>query len=308
MGTPKAAVPPLDALLKAGHEVTAVYTQPDRPSGRGRKVSFSPIKEYSVKHGLVVEQPKALRDDEVLKNFISKRADVTVVVAYGRILPPEFLKASPFGSVNLHFSLLPKYRGAAPVNWALANGERLTGVTTMLMDAGLDTGPILLQEIVEIGNEETAPELTERLSIVGAELLVATLEKFEQIVPKKQSETDASYAPILRKSEGLINWSLSALAISNRVRGFQPFPGSYTFLDGSRMLIWSARPSSSTIDITTQPGTIMRAEGGILEVACGERTAILIDELQFEGKRRISATDALNSGLIKEGYRFSGET
>ncbi|HMQ03445.1 MAG TPA: methionyl-tRNA formyltransferase [Pyrinomonadaceae bacterium] len=306
MGTPHAAVASLDALLRAGHEIAAVYTQPDRPSGRGKKISASPVKEYALERGLHLEQPQGLRNMEAIEKFRGLRADAAVVVAYGRILPQDFLTAFPLGAINLHFSLLPKYRGAAPVNWALANGETLTGVTTMLMDEGLDTGPILLQEKVEIGWRETAPHLVDRLSAIGADLLIRTLAEVDQIEPMSQCNDDASYAPILRKADGLINWERPASDICNRVRGFQPYPGSFSYLNGVRAVIWSARPSEERADMPTVPGTILSKSDGVIEVAAGEGTVLRIEELQFEGKRRKSATDALNSGQIQVGLRFSG--
>ncbi len=307
MGTPQPATAALQELLNAGHDVAAVYTQPDRPAGRGQKVAGSPVKELALNHGLAVVQPAKIKSEAALKEFSSHSADVAVVVAYGRILPAGFLNAYPFGAINVHFSLLPKYRGAAPVNWALANGETVTGVTTMKMDEGLDTGPILLQEEVAIGKLETAPELMARLADFGAKLLIKTLDELDRIEPTEQLENEASYAPILSKADGCIAWALSATVIGDRVRGFKPFPGSFTFLNGVRTVIWSARPSDNAILVPAAPGTIVSVTDGVIEVAAGKGTVLLIEELQFEGKRRIAATDAVNSGQIRAGLRFTDQ-
>ena len=225
MGTPVAAVPSLFRCISDGHEVLAVYTQPDRRSGRGQKLTYSPIKETALEHGLQILQPTKLRIAESMNTFRDLSADIAVVVAYGRILPSDYLNAFRYGAINVHFSLLPKYRGAAPVNWAIVEGEEMTGVTTMKMDEGLDTGDILLQRSTVIGPQETSVDLMTRLAGVGADLLSETLADLPSIKPKKQDETRATYAPILQKEDGAIDWKLTAGQISSRVRGFQPFPG-----------------------------------------------------------------------------------
>ena len=203
MGTPAASVPSLQRLLTEGHDVAAVYTQPDRPSGRGNKIKFSPVKQFAIDNGLSVLQPFKVRTAEALAEFKSLKADAAVVVAYGRILPETFLGAFPNGAINVHFSLLPKYRGAAPVNWAIVNGETQTGVTTMRMDAGLDTGPILLQRATDIGADETAIELLERLASFGADLLSETLLRLHEIEPRQQDHAAASLAPLMTRDDGL---------------------------------------------------------------------------------------------------------
>src|SRR3954462_7338832 len=228
MGTPESAVPTLRRCVEDGHEVVAVWTQPDRPAGRGNKLKASPVKEYALSRGLDVRQPSKKKTEESLALFTSQDFDAAVVVAYGRILPPAFLRAPKFGCVNVHFSLLPKYRGAAPVNWALVRGEVETGVTTMLMDEGLDTGDILLQHSTTIDEGEAAPQLLERLSHAGAELLSETLARFSEIEPRPQRDDEATLAPILRREDGLIDWTLDARDIERRVRGFQPWPNAYT--------------------------------------------------------------------------------
>jgi methionyl-tRNA formyltransferase len=238
-----------------------------------------------------------------LEEFRSCKADVAVVVAYGRILPESVLKAFSCGCINVHFSLLPKYRGAAPVNWAIANGETQTGVTTMQMDAGLDTGDILLQTKTAIGENENAIELLERLSFLGADLLVETLKNLDSIKPQKQIEGEATFAPPLKKVDGRINWQMPAREIAARVRAFQPFPTSYTFIESHQLTIWSAKAfdRSSAGEIA---GTIVNATGDELVVACGNETFLQIEEVQLEGKRRMSERDFLNGTKIKVGEHF----
>src|SRR5882762_9187265 len=218
MGTPESAVPSLRRLLADGHEVVAVWTQPDKPAGRGKKLHQSPVKEFALAHGLTIHQPTKIKTPEAKELFTSHRADAAIVVAYGRILPPEFLEAQRLGCINLHFSLLPRYRGAAPVNWAIVNGEKETGVTTMRIVSELDAGPVLLQSLTQIGATETAPELMNRLAETGAELLGETLAGIEHIELKPQTNADATYAPMLTREDGLIDWTMNAVAVERRVR------------------------------------------------------------------------------------------
>lgn len=299
MGTPKAAVPTLERLVADGHEVLSVYTQPDRPFGRGNRIAFSPVKESALKMGVPVLQPTKIKTPEALAELSSFAADVLIVVAYGRILPETFLKAFPMGAINVHFSLLPKYRGAAPVNWAVVNGETITGVTTMKMDAGLDTGDILLQRETKIGAEETSIELMERLSFIGSDLLSETLQTYQDLSPVKQSDIDASYAPIMKKEDGLISWMLSADEIARRVRGFQPFPTTFTYFADKKLTLWKVavaeRSSSAAI------GEIVEAKGDSFLVTCGGGSVLKIDELQLEGKRRMTARDFLNGVKLAPG-------
>lgn len=292
MGTPAAAAVSLDRLLADGHEIAAVYTQPDRPSGRGNMVTPSAVKQIATTYGLHVLQPEKIKTDEALEKFRSHEADAAVVVAYGRILPSGFLTAFPRGAINLHFSLLPKYRGAAPVNWAIADGETETGVTTMQMDDGLDTGPILLQRTVQIGPQETSIELMERLSMAGADVLSETLDGLAEIRPRIQDESKASYAPILKREDGLIDWTLSASEIANRARGFQPFPTTFTYLDGIRLTLWQTTP----VDMPNGgvPGRIAAASGDELIVECGHDSSLRVIEIQPEGKRRMQTRDFIN--------------
>lgn len=300
MGTPQAAVPSLKSLVGGGHEVVAVYTQPDRPSGRGNKIVFSPVKQFAVDHDVPVFQPTKIKTPDALAEFKANKADVAVVVAYGRILPGPFLTAFPNGAINVHFSLLPKYRGAAPVNWAIVNGQLKTGVSTMKMDVGLDTGDILLQHETEIGAEENSIELMDRLSIIGADLLIETLDDIEQIIPVKQDDSNATFAPIMRKEDGKFSWEMLSDEIVRRVRGFQPFPTTYTFLDSKKLTLWRATDVESAHQ-NASPGTIVSAKGDELVVACGEGTTIKIEELQLEGKRRMKVRDFLNGVVLNEG-------
>ena len=300
MGTPQASVPALERLVSDGHEVVAVYTQPDRPSGRGNKIVDSPAKLFALEKGISIFQPTKIKTAEALEEFSEHKADVAVVVAYGRILPEGILTAFSQGAINVHFSLLPKYRGAAPVNWAIANGETVTGVTTMKMDAGLDTGDILLQSETEIGSEETAPQLMERLSIAGAELLSRTLAKLGEIAPREQIDAEASFAPILKREDGLIDWNKSAIDITNKIRAFQPFPTSFTLRNGGKLTIWKAKPAVAAFN-AVGPGIVLSVDRSEFVVGCGGGTALIVHEVQPENKRRMSAADFINGAHLKAG-------
>lgn len=313
MGTPESAVPTLRRCVEEGHEVVCVWTQPDRPAGRGNKLKAPPVKEFALSQGLAVHQPSKIKTEEALALFTEREFDAAVVVAYGRILPPTFLRAPRLGCVNVHFSLLPKYRGAAPVNWALVRGEHETGVTTMLMDEGLDTGPILLQRSTEIEEDETAPHLLERLSHVGAELLVETLSRFDEIEPRSQDDAQATLAPILRREDGLIDWSLNASEIERRVRGFQPWPNAFTTHESRRLIVWraEARGRESGLgdaapheEAATAAGTLVSARGDELVVACGGETTLKLLEVQPEGKQRLRARDFINGSRAQAGERL----
>lgn len=308
MGTPAAAVPSLERLISAGHDIAAVYTQPDRPSGRGKRISMPAVKEYALGRGLSVMQPLKIKTPEALETFRSHGADAAIVVAYGRILPTAFLEMYPKGAINLHFSLLPKYRGAAPVNWAIVNGDNVSGVTTMKMDAGLDTGDILLQSETAIGSDENAVELMDRLSHLGAELLIETLDGIDSIVPRPQDESMATYAPLLHKEDGRIDWTMSAAKIVDRIRGFQPFPTSFTTFRNQRLTVWKARASNAAPPLAgSAAGTICEAAGEALKVVCGEGSIIEITELQPEGKRRMTAADFINGSRPAVGEILASE-
>ena len=304
MGTPLAAVPSLENLLDDGHEVVAVWTQPDRPKGRGNKLTMPPVKEFALENDLKVFQPTKIKTAESFELFKSHQADVAIVVAYGRILPATYLNAFPKGAINVHFSLLPKYRGAAPVNWAVVNGETKTGITTMKMDAGLDTGDILLQSETAIDAEENAISLMARLSFEGANLLSETLKKFDKIKPREQIEAEASYAPMLTKEEGAINWESRAATINNHIRGFQPFPTCFTFYQGKKMTIWKAQEVQSPKSKVQSFGQFLEAKSEDLVISCGDETALKIVELQLEGKKRMNVRDFLNGVKISVGEKL----
>jgi len=314
MGTPEIAVPTLRRCLEDGHEVVAVWTQPDRAAGRGNKLSAPPVKEFALAHGLTVHQPTKIKTEEARELFASHGADACVVVAYGRILPPAFLSAPRRGCLNVHFSLLPKYRGAAPVNWAIVRGETETGVTTMQIDVGLDTGAIYLQRATPLGNVETAPQVLARLAVLGAELLSETLARLDELEPRPQREADATHAPILRREDGLIDWGASAFEIDRRVRGFQPWPNAHTQFRGQRLVIHRSVPRNAFEEFAAEAtdgiavaGEISNAHGDDLEVACGESTRLQLSEVQLEGKRRMSARDFINGMRVRAGERLGTE-
>lgn len=307
MGTPDSAVPSLRRLLNDGQEIVAVWTQPDRPAGRGNKIHQSPVKEFAVSHNLPVIQPLKIKTEEAKELFASHQADAAIVVAYGRILPSTFLNVPALGCLNVHFSLLPQYRGAAPVNWAIVNGEKETGVTTMRIVEELDAGPILLQRRTEISESETAPELMARLAEVGAELLSETLKQIQSLEPRPQQDDQATFAPILKRADGLIDWSLDAYAIARRVRGFQPWPNAFTNFRSYRLIIWEATPEWIE-QLRFEAGQIIEARGDRLVVAAGGGTALRISELQTEGGRRLKARDFLNGTHINVGQLLGSDT
>jgi len=300
LGTPDFAVPSLERLIQAGHEILAVYTQPDRPSGRGRQMAAPPVKQAALKHNLPVRQPERIRRPEVVAELAELRPEVMVVVGYGQIIPQPVIDIPPLGIINVHASLLPKYRGAAPVQWAIARGETETGVTTMRIDAGLDTGDILLQRATPIHPEEDAVSLAARLAGLGAELLVETLDglRLGTIMPVKQDHAQASYAPLLRKEDGLIDWRLPALEIHNRVRGFVPWPGSHTRFRNRELLIWKSRPVGDPIE--GEPGKLVVCDRRLL-VCCGRNTGLELLELQLEGRKRISVGEFLSGQHVATG-------
>jgi len=293
LGTPSFAVPALESLVAAGHSVILVVTQPDRPRGRGQALAASPVKQAALRFGLDVYQPERVRRPEPVARLAEIQPDVMVVVGYGQIIPQAVIDIPPHGIINVHGSLLPKYRGAGPVQWAIANGETRTGVTTMRIDAGLDTGDMLLKAETEIGPEETAVELGARLATMGAALLVETLARIGEIVPEKQDSAQATYAPLLKKEEGAIDWRAAAQTIHNRIRGFQPWPGGYTRFRGQQLHIWKSRVLA---DEPAAPGQL-RAHP--LRAVCGEGALELI-EVQLEGRKRISAA------AFENGQRIAG--
>jgi len=303
MGSPQAAVSTLRQILNDGHEVVAVWTQPDKPAGRGNRVSFTPVKEFALAHGLSVFQPARIKNDEAKQLFASHDADLAVVVAYGRILPDEFLRAPRRGCINVHFSLLPLYRGAAPANWAIVKGEIETGVTTMFIEPTLDTGPILLQRKTPIGEKETAPELMQRLAEIGAELLGETLARLDTLTPRPQRDADATFAPVLKKEDGLIDWSQSAFQIERLIRGFQPWPNAHTSFNSKSLILWEAQPAISVTSGIAN-GEVIVAQKDELVVQCGQRTALRVLEVQPEARKKMAARDFINGMHLKVGDRF----
>jgi len=290
-------------MVDAGHEVVAVFTQPDRPKGRGNKESMPPVKEAALRLGIAVHQPERIRRPEVIAQLQSIAPDVMVVVGYGQIIPQSILDIPPHGIINVHASLLPKFRGAAPIQWAIARGETKTGVTTMRIDAGLDTGDMLLKWETVIAGEETALDLSPRLATAGADLLVRTLAELPMIHPEKQDNSQSTYAPILKKEDGHIDWRLSSKEILDRIRGFQSWPGCYGFWRAQRFHIWKARPlprdlvSAGLGPMELQAGELA-AQGGILRAGCADGSIELL-EVQLEGKKRMTAAAFLNGNRIE---------
>ena len=300
MGTPESAVPSLRRLVDDGHEIVAVWTQPDKPAGRGKKIHQSPVKEFALQRSLVIHQPQKIKISEAKELFASHNADIAVVVAYGKILPQEFLEAPRLGCINVHFSLLPKYRGAAPVNWAIVDGETEAGVTTMKIVQELDAGPILLQRATKIDPDETAPQLLSRLAVIGSDLLGETLRNLNRIEAKPQLDSEATFAPILKHEDGLIDWSMDAYAIARRVRGFQPWPKAYTTFRSQRLIIWESAPEWIE-QLRFTPGQVIDAGRNRLIVACGDGTALRLIEVQLQDSRRMLARDFLNGTRLSVG-------
>jgi methionyl-tRNA formyltransferase len=302
-GTPQFAVPSLEKLVGAGFDVKLVVTQPDRPQGRGMELAAPPVKQTALKFGLPVIQPEKIKTNEMFKNQLSGIApDAIIVVGYGRIIPPWMLQLPRFGNINVHGSLLPKYRGAAPVQWAIANGEIVTGVTTMGLDEGLDTGDILLQREIPISVEDTAVTVAPRLAALGADLLIETLHGLEQgsITPVKQDNARATLAPILKKEDGLVDFNKTATEIFNRLRGFQPWPGAYTLFRGKTLKIGAARPAQAE-DVRPRE---LRVSGDKLLVGCGTGTVLELIQIQPEGKKAITAREFINGYRPTQGERL----
>ncbi|WP_217959622.1 methionyl-tRNA formyltransferase [Acutalibacter muris] len=300
MGTPDFAVPSLQALLDRGDDICAVFTQPDKPKGRGHKLQPPPVKELALRHSLPVLQPDTLRDEAVQGSIAELEPDAIIVVAYGKLLPPKVLSVPRLGCINVHGSLLPKYRGAAPIQWAVINGEKTAGVTTMFMAEGMDTGDMLLKSETEVGPEETSGELFDRLKLLGAKLLTETLDKLEQGELKAipQDGTQATLAPLLKKEMSALDWSEPAQRIHDRIRGLNPWPCAAAVLDGKRIKLLA----SQVIEGEGVPGTAYNLDGE-LAAACG-RGMLRITELQADTGKRMSGKDYLLGHPLKEGARF----
>lgn len=311
-GTPEFAVPTLRRLLsEPDFTIEAVVTQPDRPRGRGQQVASPPVKDVALDAGLHVYQPEKIKSDSAYDFFKRLAPEAVVIIAYGQIVPARLIESPRLGWINLHASLLPKYRGAAPVNWAIINGETRTGLTTMQIDASMDTGPILLQRELEIGTDETAPELAQRMAKAGAALVVETLRQLErgEIQPRAQKHAKATLAPALKKEDGRIAWNLTAQQIYNRIRGLAPWPGAYTTFRDKLCHVWG-RPAapgaklSATHAADTPPGTL-RAESNAVFVACGDGTWLELEAVRLEGRKRISAREFANGARLQPGERFA---
>jgi len=304
MGTPEFAVPSLDALLHSPDDVVGVVTQPDRPKGRGQELALSPVKLVAQRAQIPILQPLKMKDPAFLEALQAWRPDLIAVAAFGRILPKMILDLPPKGCVNVHASLLPKYRGAGPIQWAVINGERETGITTMLMDEGMDTGAILLQEPVPIAADDTAGSLSVKLAAVGGRLLLETLRRLKEgrLTPCPQDSSQASMAPLLKKEDGLLDWSLPAAAIVNRVRGLSPWPGAYTYLGADRWIVWKAQALDRSAPAVL-PGTIVEAAKEGLSVATGS-SALRVTEVQPANSRRMSVAQYLAGHTLEPGLRF----
>ena len=306
MGTPEFALPTLRVLQEAGHGVRAVFTQPDQPAGRGGQLTAPPVKRAALALALPVHQPAGIRTPEVFNLLKSLEPETVVVVGYGKILPQHILDLPRRGCINLHASLLPRYRGAAPVQWAIIRGETVSGVTTMRMDAGLDTGDILLARETPIEPEEDAISLARRLAEMGASLMLETLEGLERgtLTRLPQDHALATSAPMLKKEDGRIDWSQLARDIANRVRGLLPWPATFTLFRGEVLHIWRARPEATTPPHASLPPGTLRVEGSHLLAACGQSSWLEVQEVQREGRRRLPATDFLNGVRISPGERL----
>jgi len=305
MGTPEFAVPTLERLAAAGRKVLLVLTQPDRPKGRGGKLAPSPVKQAALRLGLPLLQPERVRRPEVVELLRALETDAMVVVGYGQIIPQSIIDLPRHGIINVHASLLPKYRGAAPIQWAVANGESIAGVTTMRINAGLDTGDMLMKYETPIGPDEDALQLGARLAVAGADLLMKTLQALESgsVTPIPQNDAEASYAPILRKEDGLVDWTQPAPAIADRTRGFLPWPGAWTWFRDQVFHIWKARVASPGEGVC---GALL-AERRRLLVQCGANTRLELTEVQQEGRKRMSAEAFLN-GVHPGDNDFLGRT
>lgn len=304
MGTPDFACPTLQKLIERGDNIVAVVTQPDRPKGRGQKLMPPPVKELAEKNNIPVYQPLKVRDPSFVEIIRDLKPDVIVVVAFGQILPKTLLDIPPHGCINVHASLLPRYRGAAPLNWCIINGETETGVTTMLMDVGLDTGDMLLIEKTPLDENEDIQSLHDRMSLMGADLLSKTLDRLaaNDLVPQKQNDSDSCYAPMLKKEDGIINWHSDASKIHNQVRGLTVWPGACTTIGDQVLKIFRTRKGNGE----GIPGTVLQAAKGNFEVAC-QTGSLFLQELQLSGKKRLDCTSFLAGHPLSAGILLGSE-
>lgn len=300
MGTPEFSVPALRALVDKGHQVIAVVTQPDKPKGRGKAVQMTPVKEAALALGISVYQPVKVREEGFLQQLTHLAPEVIVVAAFGQILPQRLLDIPAYGCINIHASLLPKYRGAAPIQWAILDGEKETGITTMQMNAGLDTGDILEKLVVPIDDEETGGSLHDKLSAAGGKLILSTLEKLEQglLVPVAQTEEGTCYARMLDKGMGKIDWNQGAVKLERMIRGLNPWPSAYTQLDGKTLKLWQAKVMEKEYD--GEPGQVVKAEKDAFWVKTGKGSLAILS-LQLEGKKRMETGAFLRGYPVSEG-------
>jgi len=301
MGTPDFAAASLEALIASRHEIQAVVTQPDKPKGRKGELTPSPVKVIAKREGIKVYQPLKVRDEEFVKTLRAYNPDVMVVVAFGQIIPLSILKMPKYGCVNIHGSLLPKYRGAAPIQWAVLDGEKETGITTILMDEGIDTGDILLKKTIKIDADETSGSLFDKLKALGAETILETLDELEKgsITPTKQGESPTAYAKMLTKAMGLIDFTRSAKELDCFVRGMDPWPSAYTLLAGKTLKLWKVR----AVEKSGKAGSVIEIGKESFTIACGEG-AIEVLEVQLEGKKRMSAGDFLKGSTLNKGQEL----
>lgn len=302
MGTPDFAVEPLEAIIKAGYEVTAVVTQPDKQKGRGKEVKMTPVKECALRHGIPVFQPVKIKEPEAVAELEKYQADLFVVAAFGQLLSEEILNMPEYGCINIHASLLPAYRGAAPIQWAVLNGEKESGVTIMQMDKGLDTGDMLLKRSVELSPTETGDSLHDKLMHLGAELIVEALSKLEkgELVPEKQKDELSSYAKKLTKAMGQIDWSKDAVSLERWIRGLNSWPSAYTFFGGKTLKIWEAQVAEENGAQKAEPGQVVSVSREGFTVACGQG-ALQILSLQLEGKKRVLTREFLPGYQVEPG-------
>ena len=302
MGTPEFALPTFQGLIEAGVNLCGVFTQPDRPRGRGKLLAPPPVKELALKYKLPVFQPEKLRDPLAVDQLRSLKPDLIVVVAYGQILPKSVLEIPQYGCINVHASLLPRYRGAAPINKAVVDGEQVTGVTTMLMDVGLDTGDMLIKRATEIGDEETAGELHDRLSLLGREAMEETLRRLcdGTLRPEPQEDAQSSYASMMKKEDGRIDWNYSAKTIHNLVRGLSPWPGAFTMWNGQMLKLGRTLAEKG---LAAEPGTVLSADADGVCIACGQGV-LRVHELQLAGKKKLPASEFLRGTSLSAGARL----
>ena len=305
MGTPDFAVCSLESLIKAGHEITLAVTQPDRQKGRGRELAFCPVKECAIKHGLNVFSPVKIKDPESVAELKKYEADIFVVAAFGQILSEEILNMPKFGCVNIHASLLPHLRGAAPIQWSILNGDKETGVSIQQMEKGLDTGDVLLSRAIPIEDTDTGASLFDKLMILGGELIVELLPMIEQgtVVPVRQDESKATYASKITKDMGLIDWTKDAATIERYVRGLNSWPSAFTYIDGRMLKIWNSGVSDE--ETSDEPGTVTATANDNITVQTG-RGSLVITEVQLEGKKRMSTGEFLRGFRLEKGIRLNG--